>query len=218
MAQELETNQNRYHFATIYSNGLNRPPHNTPAQLSSGRNQQNARQNTSNQQSTHSQSSQGYFGQQNVPFYQNRTQQPYYQPQQHSTANSKFHSHPNPRGFGQHISQISNQQVFNPPQISQPIDTDVSMRTVRSNNFHGFHAQKRDTVSDRQIPRKIHRINHIEHEILQEGSFEGTYECQEDSDIQTYQDPLGDQACVNPVFEDEVNFLEMGRYSPSLRE
>lgn len=215
LAQELETNQNRYHFAAIYNHGLSRALQSPVVQLSPGQGQQRMRQNHFAQRQTQPQPSQGHFGQQNVPVYQNRTQQPYNQSQRHHTANSNFPSHPNLHGFIQNTNQNPPQQSFDAPQISQPIDTDVSMRTVRSNNFQ---AQKRDITSDRQVPRKIQRINHLGHEVPQDESFAEIYNCQEDRDVLTYQDPSGDLTYADPEFEDEINFLEESRYSPILRE
>lgn len=194
LAQELATNQTRNNFAIIYNHGLNKALQHPPIPMSP-RHQQNTAQNLYNHQPVQPQVSQNFLRQQNVPFYQNHPQQPFIPSQRHS-------------------SHVINQQTVNPTQNFQPIDTDVSMRTVQSNNFPRFNTHKRDVTSDKQVPRKIQRINNLGHEVPQGEAFEESHDGQDQHDL----DPLESQFYNEPVFEDEINFLERDPYSPISKE
>lgn len=216
LAQELETNQNRYHFAAIYNNGLNRVQQNPHTHLPPRQNQQNSGQNTFTVQRTYPQVSPINLRQQ-VPYFQNRPES-----QRHNTFNSVNHPHLRfNKNANQHVfnpPQNSNQHVSSPPQNSLALESDVSMRTMRSNNFQGFQAQKRGLTSDKQIPYKTLRVNHLGHEVSQNENFEELYDCVGEPDVQPYQDSSENQSYTSPAFEDEINFLEEDQYSPILKE
>lgn len=88
------------------------------------------------------------------------------------------------------------------------------MRTVQSNNFPRFNTHKRDVTSDKQVPRKIQRINNLGHEVPQGEAFEESHDGQDQHDL----DPLESEFYNEPVFEDEINFLERDPYSPISKE
>lgn len=206
MAQELGTNQNRYRFATVYNNGLGNVqqvyfPHTNPklnnfkAPFYNNRSSSNfSRQPTKN-----------------LPF-NTQAQQPqqyYVQPQQFYPPSSHFYSQA-PVGhlpFNNQMRQSlkpfysqspqnpqagiqpSNTQGLNLQPRSQAIDTDASMRTVRSTTRPNFHVKQ--------------SVNHLGHETQQQNPWENESA------------PANQE---NVSFEDEINFLGENQFSPTLRE
>lgn len=117
--------------------------------------------------------------------------------------NTNFHpnSLPNFRTFSQNPIQTVSQQALN--LTNQRIDTDVSTRTVRTNNFPNFQEQKRGVMCNKQIAKKFQRINHLGHE-AQQTDFQNSYV--------TYNCTVGPRSPENQTFakltvEDEINFL-----------
>lgn len=213
LAQELEANQNRYHFAAIYNNGLSRASQNASAYLAPRHSLQNVRQNHFALQPNYLQGSQNNMDQQPNPFYQNRSQTPN-QSQRHSYANQGSQSQPNFRNITQNPSQTLNQPTTNPASIA--VDTDVSMRTVRTNNFQGQQTQNRGLTSFRHVPQRVQGINHLAEEISQ-NEFEENFETvayADDSNLSVEQRSPETQNFAEPSFEDEINFLGEGQFSP----
>lgn len=214
LAQELEANQNRYHFAAIYSNGLNKASMSPSTHTALRQNIQHVKQNSFGQQNNYSQPPQNFVGQQTTPFYQNRPQQASNQSQRHNVANSNF------RNFAQNPFQPVGQQASDSQPVSQSLDTDVSMRTVRTNNFQGFQTQKRGLTSERQVPQKVQRINHLGQEMLQNEGLETleTHDYGDEPNFSGNQEPYENPTFSDPPFEDEINFLREGQFSPTLSE
>lgn len=185
MAQELETNHNRYHFAEIYSNGLNRD-FSTQQQPQRSAYMQNQRNDINRPL--------------NSTYSQPRPQQPHYQ------ANSNRNVRPSSNSQFQTLNfPRTNQQTFAPQPRNHALDTDVSMRTVRTNNFP--QAFKRTPESGRFNNDKIQRINHLNEQPPIGGDMEyreqaaGTFEELEDT-----------------TFNDNINFLGEDQSSPMSSE
>lgn len=77
------------------------------------------------------------------------------------------------------------------------------MRTVRSNNVQNIQNFKRGLSSDKQIPYKVQRLNHIIEEPVEEPADQESNDAGED---------------LEPSFEDEINFLGEDPYSPTSSE
>lgn len=198
LAQELETNQNRYYFASIYNNGLSKTHQSVPAQAYPKPNPSyspNLNQNSWTNQNSFSQPSVSFP---RPPFQRPPFQNPVNQSQRFFVQNSNFQPQPNSRTYIQPTS--SRNLISQPP--PQPMDVDQSMRTVRSTNFYDNHGQKRNLGSDKQIPRKVQRVNHLAQEFSNEN-------LTEDNENLEVQEDLSDQH-----FEDEINFLEETPLSP----
>lgn len=188
LAQELEANQSRCQFATIYNNGLNRAQHNHLEQPY----QRFTPLNTSppvNQPSEH------YFKKftDNSSF--NKMQQPI-NPRQQFFSQSRPHSSiniqpPNTQNYG-----------FQPRSLA--LDTDVSMRTVKSNN-----TRRGNFNSGRHNFQKMQPINNMSHEVQQ------PLEWEEDPSANIKYVPKDDQTYQCTPFEDEINFLGEPQFFPT---
>jgi len=199
LAQELETNQNRYHFAAIYSNGLNKAS-TSPLVLQHTQNHSNQsgpKPVNFNQQSGNPQ------GQIQFPTTSNtqmRPQQTFNQPQ-------RFPQNQNGQGR-QSFRAPFPPQPFNHQQPTQQIDTDVSMRTVRSNNFPDIQREKRALSTDKHVPRKVQRINFV-CDNMQPDEYSDS--------LEQPNDPTEEFDSSLP-FEDEINFLGESPSSHTLSE
>lgn len=142
------------------------------------------------------------------------------QSQRHNYANQIFQSQPNFRNFSQNSVRTFNRSPSNSQPNSLAIDTDVSMRTVRSNNFQGPQANKRGLMSNRQIPQNIQRVDHLIDEMPQNDSQINpeAYTFAYDPNLSVIQKPLETLNSAAPIFGDEINLLEEGRFSPTSSE
>lgn len=197
LAQELETNQNRYHFATIYNNGLGKPHQSYFTQMSP-RPIDFGTSNSNNQTSGNS------FRQAigNSPF-NSQIRQP---------SNQSAQFYPQFRTHSRANLQPANTQSFGMQSNSQTLDTDVSMRTVNSNNSRGTRGLVGNANSGRQNFRNMQGINHLNHEDRQMYPREETPITTNDYAVQE------DQIVENLSFEDEINFLGEGQFSHTLNE
>lgn len=212
MAQELETNQNRYRFATIYNNGLGSVQQGYFQQTNPGFHNLNA--------SVRNIQPSSYYQRppiRNLLSHSQVQQQQYVQPQQLYPTPTPFYPKPpvgnlsfsnqmrqpfiQPRQF--HSKSQSNSRVdCRPPNVqshslphSQALDSDVSMRTLRST--------ARPTFQNRQI------VNHLGHEEQPEHSWE------EESNLINFQENQTEQ---DISFEDEIHFLGVTQSFPTSKE
>jgi len=199
LAQELETNQNRYHFAAIYSNGLNKSSASPPALQHA----QNLSNQSGSKPANFNQQAGNLHGQMqfpNSPNTQSRPQQTFNQQQ-------RFPQNQNGQGR-QSLRAPFPSQPFNNQPPTQQIDTDVSMRTVRSNNFPDIQRDKRALSTDKHVPRKVQRINFVSDDTQSDEYFD--YSEQPNEPTQEFDSSL--------PFEDEINFLGEGPSSHTLSE
>lgn len=216
LAQELEANQNRNHFAAIYSSGLSKSLQTAPTLQPLRQSAQGTKPSYSGQQPHNSQATQNSNGQQTNSYFQYRSQQAANQSQRYNYGNQNSPPQLSSRNFNQNTTQPTSS--FQTPNLQ--IDSDVSMRTVQPNNFQGPQAQKRGLSSDKRLPQKFQRINHLSEETpYTESQVDfGNYAYDIDPNLSVEQEP---QAALNfdtPSFEDEVNFLEEDQLSPTLNE
>jgi len=210
LAQELETNQNRYHFAEVYNNGLGRAvsyqPQNRQTkpyhQASFSQMQSSANPPTNFSQPNHAPMPLPGYSTFQQP--SNRSQRTLVHNNSVQAENSGFQSRQSSRNPP--FQQGSLRALPTP----QPMDIDQSMRTARSNNFPNTQGEKRLLGSDKQIPRKIQRINHLGEELPEDTAFADNEYLEQLTDYE--------QDESDPSFEDEINFLGESQFSPTSNE
>lgn len=190
LAQEMATNQSRYHFAKVFGDGLSRPnPTNYPRSSVN----QNIFRYTSQNPPVPTNPSRFRFQPQQMPIMPNyqgigtiRNSAPW-------QAASTFQQPPQNNFRPQQA--FSSPQNFQPHQ-SQPIDSDVSMRTVGTNLYNP--PGQRRPMGSAQVPNKFQRVNHLQDNL--------------DENIAPTEELQG--GMPEHFEEDQVNFLDIGPACP----